>query len=113
MDLQRMLGVLLVALCAGCQRGGPEPAAPAAPAAASTPAAATTVADVKGIDWFEGGIDAAFDAAAAQNKLVFLYWGAEWCPPCHDLKAHVFPRRDFQQSLRQFVPVYLDGDAPG
>jgi protein disulfide-isomerase len=113
MYVQRMLGVLLVALCAGCQRGAPAPAAPAAPAAAPAPAAATTVADVKGIDWFEGGIDAAFAAAAAQNKLVFLYWGAEWCPPCHDLKAHVFPRSDFQQSLRQFVPVYLDGDAPG
>ena len=42
-------------------------------------------------------------------KPVFLYWGAEWCPPCHDLKAHVFSRSDFQQKLRQFVPVYLDG----
>jgi thiol-disulfide isomerase/thioredoxin len=71
------------------------------------------VAAVDGIEWFEGSLDAAFASAAAQDKPVFLYWGAEWCPPCHDLKAHVFSRSDFQQKLRQFVPVYLDGDAPG
>jgi thiol-disulfide isomerase/thioredoxin len=99
---------LLAVLLTGCQRSGGQPENPSAP-----PPAAEHVAQVEGIDWFEGGVDAAFTAAAQQNKLVFLYWGAEWCPPCHDLKAHVFPRSDFQQSLRQFVPVYLDGDAPG
>ncbi len=63
--------------------------------------------------WFEGSVEQAFAAATAQHKLVFLYWGASWCPPCHDLKAHVFSRRDFQDKLQQFVAVYLDGDAPG
>jgi thiol-disulfide isomerase/thioredoxin len=94
--------MLLVAACGlmACQR-------------AEQPAAAAPAADIEGITWFEGGVDAAFAAAAAQHKLVFLYWGAVWCPPCHDLKAHVFSRRDFQDQLRQFVPVYLDGDAPG
>jgi protein disulfide-isomerase len=77
------------------------------------PTPATAAANAEGIAWFEGDIDAAFAAAAAQHKLVFLYWGAEWCPPCHDLKAHVFSRRDFQDKLRQFVPVHLDGDGPG
>jgi thiol-disulfide isomerase/thioredoxin len=84
----------------GCQRADQ----PAAMDAAATPA---------GIAWFTGSIDQAFAAAAAQHKPVFLYWGAVWCPPCHDLKAHVFSRRDFQDKLRQFVPVYVDGDAPG
>ncbi|MEY2934914.1 MAG: hypothetical protein RL033_5663, partial [Pseudomonadota bacterium] len=72
-----------------------------------------SVGHVEGIKWFDGTLDAAFATAAAEHKPVFLYWGAEWCPPCHDLKAHVFSRRDFQEKLRQFVPVYLDGDAPG
>jgi len=81
--------------------------------AAPATSAATSVAHVDGIHWFAGDLDAAFTTAASQGKLVFLYWGAEWCPPCHDLKAHVFPRQDFQRSLQQFVPVYLDGDAPG
>ena len=82
------------------------------PAHAPSPAA-PQLAPADGIAWFAGSVDEAFAAATAQHKLVFLYWGAVWCPPCHDLKAHVFSRRDFQDKLRQFVPVYLDGDAPG
>src|SRR6478609_7688491 len=82
---------------AGCDRPGSP-----APSAAHT-----------GISWFDGSVQEALTAAAAQHKPVFLYWGAEWCPPCHDLKAHVFSRRDVQDKMRQFIPVYLDGDAPG
>lgn len=115
---------VLIALCglAGCQRADqPSPGGSSASEATvgrsatgeSGAAASTSVAQVEGITWFEGGIDAAFDAAREQGRLVFLYWGAEWCPPCYDLKAHVFPRADFQQALQQFIPVYLDGDAPG
>lgn len=97
--------VLLVALALpACQRNdAPE----------AQPAPASGIAAVDGIEWFAGGLEAAFASAAAEGKPVFLYWGAEWCPPCHDLKAHVFSRSDFQQKLRQFIPVYLDGDAPG
>jgi thiol-disulfide isomerase/thioredoxin len=51
--------------------------------------------------------------ARAQNKPVFLYWGAQWCPPCHELKATVFSRPDFIEKLKLFIPVYLDGDDPG
>ncbi|MEJ0099250.1 MAG: thioredoxin family protein [Pseudomonadota bacterium] len=93
--------LLAVAGLASCHRAQP----PAATAPAAAPAA--------GIAWFEGSVEQAFAAANAQHKLVFLYWGASWCPPCHDLKAHVFSRRDFQDKLRQFVAVPLDGDAPG
>ena len=107
----------LAALLGACQRGEPPQSAAApdatAPATAATPSGISEVARIEGIDWFEGSVDAAFAEAARQGRLVFLYWGAEWCPPCHDLKAHVFPRSDFQQALRQFIPVYLDGDAPG
>lgn len=99
------LCVAMVLALAGCQR------ADTGSTAATEPSA--SVGDIEGIRWFEGDLAAAFAAAAAGHKPVFLYWGAEWCPPCHDLKAHVFSRRDFQQKLRQFVPVYLDGDAPG
>jgi protein disulfide-isomerase len=100
--------VLLLAftVLAACDKAQP-------PVAAALPAADASVGHIDGIAWFEGDLDAAFAAAAAQHKPVFLYWGAEWCPPCHDLKANVFSRRDFQEKLRQFVPVYLDGDAPG
>jgi thiol-disulfide isomerase/thioredoxin len=65
------------------------------------------------IKWFEGDVNAAFAQAAAEGKPVFLYWGAAWCPPCHEIKATVFSRPEFIEKLKLFVPVYIDGDAPG
>ena len=43
---------------------------------------------------------------------MFLYWGAEWCPPCAQIKSTIFSKREFQERSRLFVPVYLDGDTP-
>jgi thioredoxin-related protein len=80
----------------------------------SSATAATAKAEVSpaeaGIDWQKGDVDAAFAAAKAANKPVFLYWGAVWCPPCNQVKATIFNRQDFVDRSRFFVPVYLDGD---
>jgi thiol-disulfide isomerase/thioredoxin len=65
------------------------------------------------IAWYNGSVESAFAAAQAARKPVFLYWGAQWCPPCHELKATVFSRPDFIEKLKLFIPVYLDGDDPG
>lgn len=62
------------------------------------------------IAWFEGDVQAAFDAAQAEDKPIFLYWGAVWCPPCNRVKATIFTRPEFIAKSRLFVPVYLDGD---
>jgi thiol-disulfide isomerase/thioredoxin len=95
---------------AGCsQHTATPPAVSGAMAAASAPANAPEPA----IAWYTGSVESAFTAARAQNKPVFLYWGAKWCPPCHELKATVFSRPDFIQKLKLFIPVYLDGDDPG
>ena len=48
----------------------------------------------------------------ASNKPVLLYWGAQWCPPCKQLKSAVFSRPDFIEKSKLFVAVYLDGDLP-
>jgi hypothetical protein len=58
-------------------------------------------------------LDAVFDKAKTENKPVFLYWGAVWCPPCNQIKATVFNRPDFIERSQGFIPVYLDGDTPG
>lgn len=83
------------------------------------PRLARTAADAAGqfeaqaIQWFDGELDAAFRSARNENKPVFLYWGAAWCPYCRDLEAHVFTQPAFVEKLGLFVPVRLDGDEAG
>ncbi|HET7865057.1 MAG TPA: thioredoxin family protein [Burkholderiaceae bacterium] len=80
---------------------------------ASAPGADTA----KGIAWqhaaSDAEVDTAFALARADNKPVFVYWGAAWCPPCNQVKATLFNRQDFIERSRAFVPVYIDGDSPG
>jgi thiol-disulfide isomerase/thioredoxin len=115
---------LAMALClivAGCSKHSAT-LAPASGAVSSSPSTSSTsatssnsaiVTAPSGISWYSGSVESAFATARAQNKPVFLYWGAKWCPPCHELKATVFSRPDFIEKLKLFVPVYLDGDDPG
>ena len=103
-------------LLAACTRGdaGASTAAMAEAQATAAPAVdlAKVHADAPGIAWFKGDVDAAFEAAKAGNKPVLLYWGAQWCPPCKQLKSAVFSRPDFIEKSKLFVAVYLDGDLP-
>ncbi|MEJ2371562.1 MAG: thioredoxin family protein [Gemmatimonadales bacterium] len=64
-----------------------------------------------GIHW-QTDPEQAFEEARLSDRLVMLYWTAEWCPPCHDLKENIFPKPSFIEKSRLFVPVYLDGDQP-
>ncbi|MBZ0115094.1 MAG: thioredoxin family protein [Thermoanaerobaculia bacterium] len=62
------------------------------------------------IAWFEGSVEEAFATAKEENKPLFLYWGAVWCPPCHYLKDKIFKTPEFVAQSRKFIAVYLDGD---
>lgn len=66
--------------------------------------------DDDGIQWFKGSVEQAFDSARKQDKPIFLYWGAKWCPPCNQLKATLFKEPAFISKTGLFIPVYLDGD---
>ncbi len=104
--------ILSLAALAGCKKNEPiEPEAPPA-AAQEMPDLDSVHDDAPHIAWFKGDVDAAFKSAQASNKPVLLYWGAQWCPPCKQLKSAVFNRPDFIEKSRLFVAVYLDGDLP-
>jgi protein disulfide-isomerase len=60
--------------------------------------------------WFKGTPEQAFAQAKAENRLLFVYWGAVWCPPCNELKSEVFSKPRFAELMKNFIPVYLDGD---
>ncbi len=62
------------------------------------------------IAWHKGDVQSAFDRARREGKPLFLYWGAEWCPPCSQIKKTVFTQREFIDKTKLFIPVYLDGD---
>ncbi len=95
--------LLPVLLLGACSRG--EERAAGSAAALDPPAAAGGH-----VAWFEGSVEDAFARARRERKPLFLYWGAEWCPPCHEIKATVFRSREFIERSRLFVAVYLDGD---
>ena len=96
-----MKTVISTALCLGFVLGGCANAPPADQARETAAA---------GIGWFEGEVEEAFATASNRGKPVFLYWGADWCPPCYNLKKNVFTQPEFLTAITNFVPVYLDGD---
>jgi thioredoxin-related protein len=120
MTLQPRLPLLILILTLAACSPAPAPpnpsgtAAPVAgpPAQAAPAPGGPPVAHGDGIAWRKGDVDAAFTAAKADNKPLFLYWGAVWCPPCNQVKATLFNRQDFIERSRHFVPVYIDGDSP-
>ena len=97
---QSMLVVSASFLLPGCDDSGPSAELP-------THQSEVKVADIA---WFEGTVEQAFAAAQTQQRPVYLYWGAVWCPPCQEIKNTVFKSKQFIAQTEQFIPVYLDGD---
>jgi len=105
------MAAICVCVLGACGRGDAA-SAPPAPAKPAVSSLASVHADAPGIAWFDGDVNAAFASAKVSNKPVLLYWGAQWCPPCKQLKSAVFNRPDFIEKSKLFVAVYLDGDLP-
>ena len=105
----RLVALLPLLLLAACSPQG----APTGPQPGATTHGTHAHADTPGLQWFDGSVEQAFEAARSARKPILLYWGAVWCPPCQQLKATVFSRPEFIAKSRLFVPVYLDGDGEG
>ena len=118
-----LLSAVLAGVLGGCGKPAEVPAtavttAPVPAASAASASVAAVQADAPaGIAWKnatnDADVDAAFAQARSESKPVFVYWGAQWCPPCNQVKATLFNRSDFIARSRAFVPVYVDGDSPG
>ncbi len=106
-----LLTVSAALVMAGCGRSESPP--PEADPPATIPAGESQALHEPAnhdIQWHEGDVESAFALAKQEGKPLFLYWGAVWCPPCHQIKDEIFSRPEFVEKSRLFVPVYLDGD---
>lgn len=105
--------LIVASALAGCDRPAATEQAGNTPPPEAPPVAAvekTAQAEKAEIEWFDGSVEEAFALAKAENKPLFLYWGAVWCPPCVEIKQTVFKSPQFIAQTELFVPVYLDGD---
>ncbi len=111
----RKLLCALALLLTACGQQAPDAARAAGNALtpATSPSPPGTKAHAAAIDWFDGSVEEALSTARSQDRPLFLYWGAEWCPPCNQIKSTIFVREDFIARTRQFIAVYLDGDSAG
>jgi protein disulfide-isomerase len=62
------------------------------------------------IAWVDS-FEKAKQQAAATNQPMMLYFTADWCPPCQQMKRDLWPRDRVEQLVNDaVVPVYLDVD---
>lgn len=65
------------------------------------------------IEWLGGSLAEAQALARSQQRPLFLYWGAAWCPPCNRVKSEIFARDEFVARSAAVLCYHLDGDSAG
>jgi len=105
-----LAGVVVTVLAAATLWAAEAPLGPGKPAAApeAKPPPASRM------DW-RTDLDAALKEAAASDRLVLVYFRADWCQPCLLMETGTFARPGFEKYLAEsFVPVKADDTAePG
>lgn len=69
-------------------------------------------AAAQGIEFYDGGFDAALNKATQENKVLFIDFYADWCGPCKRMVAEVFPDKTLGEYFRdRIVSIQLDTEA--
>lgn len=63
-------------------------------------------------EWVYNDPGFALERSAATGKPLLLYWTADWCPPCQEMRVTVLRTQQFAQESREWVLAELSGDAP-
>jgi thiol:disulfide interchange protein len=107
--------IIILALLVGCDGPAPTTQAPQsspvvpgplAPVAPPTPAAGIVRGQLRFINGYSAGIE----AAKAQHKPVLLFFTATWCHFCHQLAAEAFTDVAVVNLSERFVCVLIDAD---
>lgn len=61
--------------------------------------------------FFRGGPQEAQREAEEKGELIFIHFGAVWCPPCNLLEELIYPRREFQEATSGMIRLSLDADS--
>lgn len=93
--------------------------AAASPVKSSQSTASDSAADVEigGVTWkalpaFVRDMDSARAWVKQLDGVALVYWGAQWCPPCNELKSQVFSHPGFAEATVRVQRIAIDGDAP-
>ena len=55
--------------------------------------------------------ESASQDAVSKSKPILAVFGASWCPPCRNMKRHVWPDTEVSRAVEErFVPLYIDVD---
>jgi protein disulfide-isomerase len=61
------------------------------------------------MEWVETYAEGLLQASLT-GKPAMLVFGAVWCPPCRELKQHVFTDRRVAEASKEMINIYIDVD---